>query len=57
LSERLDGLIGTNRRGAFGDVAEAIGAALAESAPGDALLIVGSFTTVGQALRHPACPA
>jgi len=56
LSARLDGLIGANRRGAFGGVAEAIGAALAESAPGDALLIVGSFTTVGQALRHPACP-
>ncbi|QGU32680.1 bifunctional tetrahydrofolate synthase/dihydrofolate synthase [Thermochromatium tepidum] len=57
LSERLDGLIGAHRRGAFGSVADAIGAALAESMPGDALLILGSFTTVGQALRHPACPA
>lgn len=56
LSARLDALIGANRRGAFPSVAAAIEAALVDAAPGDVLLIVGSFTTVGQALAHPACP-
>jgi dihydrofolate synthase / folylpolyglutamate synthase len=56
LSERLDGLIGATRRGAFLSVAAAIDAALVDAEPGDVLLIVGSFTTVGQALTHPDCP-
>ena len=52
LAGRLDGTIPVERTRMLPSVAAAIDAALAESEPGDCLLVVGSFTTVGEALAH-----
>ena len=56
LSERLQDIIGPQQRGLFNSVAAALNTALAASTAGDTLLVFGSFTTVGHALKHPACP-
>ncbi len=54
LAERLDGMLGTAAVGIFSDIGQALDAALAASAPGDCLLVLGSFTTVARALAHSA---
>ncbi|NEX20538.1 bifunctional tetrahydrofolate synthase/dihydrofolate synthase [Thiorhodococcus mannitoliphagus] len=52
LGQRLESLLGRSIAGGFLGVDSAIEHALAASRPGDCLLVVGSFTTVGQALRR-----
>ncbi len=55
LGARLQTLLQPHARAHHcADVAQAIDAALAASAPGDCLLVLGSFTTVGEALRYCA---
>ncbi|WP_342450093.1 bifunctional tetrahydrofolate synthase/dihydrofolate synthase [Thiorhodococcus minor] len=52
LGQRLDPVLGEAIAGLYQDVGSAIETALAASRPGDCLLVVGSFTTVGQGLRR-----
>jgi dihydrofolate synthase / folylpolyglutamate synthase len=52
LAARLKGPIPDDRVRVLSGVAAALDAALAESAPGDCLLVYGSFTTVAEALAH-----
>ncbi|WP_338115974.1 bifunctional tetrahydrofolate synthase/dihydrofolate synthase [Thiocystis violacea] len=54
LAERLSARLQSAEPGRFPDVAQAIDAALAASNPGDCLLLLGSFTTVAEAMAHPA---
>ncbi len=51
LAARLKDVLPAPPTGCFTGVEMALDAACAASAPGDALVVVGSFTTVGQALR------
>jgi dihydrofolate synthase/folylpolyglutamate synthase len=53
LLGRLQALLPAGTGHPFGQVRAALQAAAADSAPGDAVLVVGSFTTVGEALRGP----
>lgn len=52
LAQRVGERIAPERVRTLPGVAAAIDAALAASAPGDCLLVFGSFTTVGEALAH-----
>lgn len=52
LSDRLAEVLPAPPAGVFRDLDGALDAAEAASEPGDALLVVGSFTTVGAALRR-----
>ncbi|WP_295400801.1 bifunctional tetrahydrofolate synthase/dihydrofolate synthase [uncultured Thiocystis sp.] len=54
LAARLDAVLPEPAAGCFVKLATALAAARAASAPGDGLLVVGSFTTVSQALGQ--CP-
>ena len=54
LAARLEGVLPVPPVGCFTGVEAALDAACADSASGDALLVVGSFTTVAQALRRHA---
>lgn len=52
LAERLSGVLGDTQRQILPDLTRALDAALGQSAPGDCLLVFGSFTTVEAALRR-----
>lgn len=52
LSRRLEAVLPAPAAGLLSDLDAAFDAAEAASEPGDALLVVGSFTTVGAALRR-----
>jgi dihydrofolate synthase/folylpolyglutamate synthase len=52
LSDRLEGVLPAPPAAVLRDLDAALGAAEAVSEPGDGLLVVGSFTTVGAALRR-----
>jgi dihydrofolate synthase/folylpolyglutamate synthase len=52
LAARVKGSIPEGRTRVLPHVGTALDAALAESAPGDCLLVYGSFTTVAEALVH-----
>ena len=52
LAERLSGVLGDAERRVLPDLPGALEVALAQSAPGDHLLVFGSFTTVEAALRR-----
>ncbi len=52
LAERLSGVLGDAALRVLPDLPGALDAALAQSAPGDCLLVFGSFTTVEVALRR-----
>jgi dihydrofolate synthase / folylpolyglutamate synthase len=52
LGERLDGYLPSSSTAVLGDLDSALDAAEAASEAGDAVLVVGSFTTVGSALRR-----
>ncbi|AFL72949.1 bifunctional tetrahydrofolate synthase/dihydrofolate synthase [Thiocystis violascens] len=52
LAARLDTVLGASSGGCFAETEHALDAALSASDPGDCLLVVGSFTTVSQALRR-----
>jgi dihydrofolate synthase/folylpolyglutamate synthase len=52
LSKRLDAVLPAPAAVLLSDLDAALDAAEAASEPGDALLVVGSFTTVGAALRR-----
>lgn len=52
LAERLSGILGNVERRISPDLPEALDAARGESAPGDCVLVFGSFTTVEAALRR-----
>ncbi|HSQ06085.1 MAG TPA: bifunctional tetrahydrofolate synthase/dihydrofolate synthase [Chromatiaceae bacterium] len=52
LAERLSGALGDTERKILPDLPRALDAALGQSAPGDCLLVFGSFTTVEAALRR-----
>jgi dihydrofolate synthase/folylpolyglutamate synthase len=52
LAERLVGVLGDAGRCVLPDLPGALDAAVAQSAPGDCLLVFGSFTTVEAALRR-----
>ncbi|MBK1723760.1 bifunctional tetrahydrofolate synthase/dihydrofolate synthase [Thiocystis violacea] len=54
LSGRLGASLGVGAMQSFVDVESALDSAFAASQAGDCVLVVGSFTTVGQALRHSA---
>lgn len=52
LAERLSGVLGDAERRVVPDLPGALEVALTQSAPGDHLLVFGSFTTVEAALRR-----
>jgi len=52
LAARLSGLV-PSPAGCFARIEQALDAADTVSVEGDSLLVMGSFTTVGQALRYP----
>jgi len=52
LAQRLAGILSDAETQVLPDLPHAFGAALADSAPGDCLVVFGSFTTVEAALRR-----
>ncbi len=52
LAERLGGLIPPGQVRVLSGVGDALVAALADSSPGDCVLVYGSFTTVAEAIVH-----
>jgi dihydrofolate synthase / folylpolyglutamate synthase len=52
LAERIAPILGEAERQVLPDLARALESAVATSAPGDCLLVFGSFTTVEAALRR-----
>ena len=52
LAERISAHVAKSKTRSFESVADALASALAETAPGDTILVFGSFETVAAALRH-----